>query len=170
MKLHIGGEQPKKGWKILNIQPGPHVDFVGGAHDLSAFADGSVETVYASHVLEHLGYQKELPAAIDEYYRVLQAGGRLMISVPNLLVLCQLFLVEDLNIDQRYQLMRIMFGGQIDEFDFHKVGLTEEFLTVMLNRSGFVKLERVEDLGQFDDDSKLRLGGHLISVNMVATK
>ena len=170
MKLHIGGQEAKEGWSILNIQPGPNVDFVGSAHDLSMLADGSVETIYASHVFEHLGYRDELPAAIGECRRALQPGGQLMISVPNLLVLCQLFLADGLNIDQRYQLMRMMFGGQVDPYDFHKVGLTEEFLTVFLNRAGFHRLERVQEFGLFDDASKLRLGGHLISVNMIATK
>lgn len=28
-RLNIGGEVARDGWKILNIQPGPHVDFVG---------------------------------------------------------------------------------------------------------------------------------------------
>ena len=41
MKLHIGGETPKPGWKILNIQPKPHVDYIGDISDLSQFSDGS---------------------------------------------------------------------------------------------------------------------------------
>ena len=30
LRLHIGGETAKDGWKILNIQPGAHVDFAVG--------------------------------------------------------------------------------------------------------------------------------------------
>jgi len=33
MRLHIGGEEIKEGWKILNIQNKPGVDFVGDITD-----------------------------------------------------------------------------------------------------------------------------------------
>src|SRR3546814_13018968 len=68
------------------------VDFVGGCHDLGQFSDGSVETIYASHVLEHLGYQTALPKALQEWYLVLRPGGTLMVSVPALATLCRLFI------------------------------------------------------------------------------
>ena len=48
LRLHIGGRTPRAGWKILDVNPGPHVDFVGNCRDLSRFADGSVAEVYAS--------------------------------------------------------------------------------------------------------------------------
>ena len=51
IKLHIGGTSAKDGWKILNILPGPSVDILGTCTDLSMFADGTVDVVYASHVL-----------------------------------------------------------------------------------------------------------------------
>ena len=54
MKLHIGGKSKKEGWKILNIQNGENIDFVGDIKDLSQFEDESIEEIYASHVLEHV--------------------------------------------------------------------------------------------------------------------
>ena len=39
MKLHIGGQTTKDGWKILNIQKKDGVDFVGDLTDLSQFSD-----------------------------------------------------------------------------------------------------------------------------------
>ena len=50
MKLHIGGEVRKAGWKILNISQKPGVDFIGDMSDLSMFENVSVSDVYASHV------------------------------------------------------------------------------------------------------------------------
>ena len=50
------------------------------------------------------------------------------VSVPNLGILCQLFVSDAITDKQRWMLMRIMFGGQSDEYDFHKVGLIEPFL------------------------------------------
>ena len=54
--LHIGGSIRKEGWVNLDIQPGLHVDYVGNCVSLGQFAGASFERVYASHVLEHLGY------------------------------------------------------------------------------------------------------------------
>ena len=51
MKLHIGGKQAKEGWKILNIQEGADVDYLGTCTNLSALGDTTVDTIYASHVL-----------------------------------------------------------------------------------------------------------------------
>jgi predicted SAM-dependent methyltransferase len=42
LRLHVGGEQAKAGWKILDVQAGPGVDFVGTCTDLSGFDDASV--------------------------------------------------------------------------------------------------------------------------------
>ena len=63
LRLHIGGEEPKAGWTILNVQEGPYVDALGDCRDLSGYSDGSVAEIYASHVFEHLGYLDELPQA-----------------------------------------------------------------------------------------------------------
>lgn len=54
MKLHIGGEVTKDGWKIFNISEKPGVDFIGDISDLCMFEKDSVSDVYASHVLEHV--------------------------------------------------------------------------------------------------------------------
>ncbi len=71
LRLHIGGEEVKPGWKILNAQPRPGVDFVGLAHDLSQFADASVSEIYASHVYEHISHQSDVLKAFQEAHRVL---------------------------------------------------------------------------------------------------
>jgi predicted SAM-dependent methyltransferase len=170
MQLHIGGTEAKEDWKILNVQDGPHVDFLGDCLDLSQFGDGSVERIYASHVFEHLSYKDELPSVLSQCRRILRAGGQLMVSVPNLGVLCQLFVQDVTTTEQRYQLMRIMFGGQTDPFDFHKAGYIEDFMDKFMKEAGFTVTERVEEFGLFDDASAMRLGPHLISLNMIATK
>ena len=119
IRLHIGGEEAKTGWTILNIQNGPNVDAVGDCSDLSQFADGSVAEIYASHVFEHVGYLDDLPKALLECRRVLSPGGKLGISVPDFETLCRLFIHPQLNAEQRFTIMRITFGGQTDAHDFH---------------------------------------------------
>ena len=97
MKLHVGGTESKPGWQILNIQPGPYVDIVGSCTNLSALADASVDEIYASHVIEHLGHRDELKPALSEFHRVLRAEGRLSISVPDIVTLSRLMSRDDLD-------------------------------------------------------------------------
>ncbi|MDP6429842.1 MAG: methyltransferase domain-containing protein [Rhodospirillales bacterium] len=146
------------------------MDFLGNCTDLSQFDDAGIEAIYASHVFEHLDYQAELLEALAECHRVLRAGGELMVSVPNFGVLCQLFAAEGITEIQRFRIMRPVFGGQTDEFDYHKVGLIEEFLVNYLRRAGFTNWRRVEEFSLFNDGSSLRLGEYLVSLNMIATK
>ncbi|HWA39923.1 MAG TPA: tetratricopeptide repeat protein [Burkholderiales bacterium] len=170
LRLHVGGKEVRPGWKILNAQAGPGVDYVGDCADLGRFADGSVEEIYASHVLEHLGYQSALPRALKEFHRVLRPGGVARISVPDFERLARLFLDPASTLDDRYVCMRMVFGGQVDEFDYHRVGLSEEFLTQYLLQAGFSRVERVEQFGLFTDASRLGLRGQPISLNVVAHK
>jgi predicted SAM-dependent methyltransferase len=170
LRLHIGGKEVHKDWKILNIQNGPHVDFVGNCTDLSQFANNSVTEVYASHIIEHLGYQTELEKAIAEIYRVLIPGGTFKISVPDLDVLSRIFLRPDLHFATRFQIMQIMFGGQTDEYDYHKVGLNWEFLHYFLKEAGFTSIEKVKTFDLFDDGSKGDFFGELLSLNVIAKK
>ena len=69
MKLNIGGDIVKEGWKILNIQNKPGVDFIGDISNLSQFENNSIEDIYASHVFEHVT-QDKIEATLLEIYRV----------------------------------------------------------------------------------------------------
>lgn len=168
LRLHVGGEESKPGWKIFNLQPGPSVDYVGDCSDLAAFADASVDDIYASHVLEHLGYVEKLPRALSEFHRVLRAGGRARISVPDLDVLSRLFLDAKQGSNERILIMRMIFGGQVDPHDFHYVGLSFDILGGLLESASFKRVERVTEFGLFNDTSASRMLGTLISLNVVA--
>ncbi len=169
-KLHIGGKQALAGWELLNVLPGPHVDHLGNAIDLSQFPDGTFAEVYASHVAEHFDYRDALLTALREWRRVLAPGGRLRLSVPDLDTLAHLLLQRHLlDINQRFLVMRMMFGGHVDAYDYHLVGLNQDFLAGFLAQAGFDQLQRVTGHGIFDDTSNLTLAGTPISLNMVAT-
>ncbi len=146
------------------------MDALGDCRDLSVYTDGSVAEIYASHVFEHLGYLDDLPKALAECHRVLLIGGKLRISVPDFETLCRLFQHPQLDMKQRFAIMRIAFGGQTDSYDFHMVGLTLEFLIDYLSIAGFSTVERVETHDLFEDSSTLEIGGMQISLNVIATK
>ena len=89
-KLHIGGQQRAEGWEVLNANSAPYVDHVCNATDLSRFADGTFSEVYASHVVEHFDYKNELGTALKGIWRIMEPGGKIYISVPDLDVLAAL--------------------------------------------------------------------------------
>ncbi|MCM0081192.1 methyltransferase domain-containing protein [Geomonas sp. Red32] len=170
-KLHIGGTTPAEGWEIMNICDLPHVDHLGNANDLSRFPDGTIQEIYASHILEHFDYQSELQSTLNEWYRVMRPFGTIYVSVPDLDALATLYLDSvNLTVDERFALMRMIFGGHTHQNDFHQVGLNEDFLTYFLHQAGFSLIQRVETFGLFSDTSSLRFKDRLISLNMVARK
>lgn len=170
-RLHIGGREKRPGWEILNILPGPDVDHVGDAVDLSRFADGSFEAVYASHVLEHFDYKDGLLRALREWQRVLVPGGVLHLSVPDLDILAHLLLQKNrLDVRQRFEIMRMVFGGHMDAHDYHLVGLNQDFLALYLGQAGFTSVQRVQRHGLFRDTSDMVVAGTPISLNVNAHK
>jgi predicted SAM-dependent methyltransferase len=126
--------------------------------------------VYASHVFEHV-LQREVLATLKGIHRVLRPKGKLYISVPDLDVLCQLFLDPNSTKEIRFHAMRMMFGGQIDNFDIHYMGWNQEFMFDHLSMAGFSMAKRVESLGIFSDDySNFKPYGIPISLNVIAIK
>src|SRR5689334_23311030 len=105
IRLHIGGKVRAEGWTVLDITPAPHVDIIGDCADLSRLDDESCAVIYASHVVEHLGYSDTLPKALAGFYRVLAPGGHLMVGVPDMEMLCRLFLSPELKPDERFFVM-----------------------------------------------------------------
>ena len=170
-KLHIGGKVKSDGWEVLNALPGPYVDHVCNANNLSKFSDNVFSKIYASHVLEHFDYNGELKDTLIEWHRVLEPEGKIFISVPDLDALAELILAKnELTVEERFQAMRAIFGGHVDKYDYHLVGLNEEFLTNILINSGFVHIQRVRFLDMFDDTSSNVFNGVPISLNMIAEK
>ena len=100
----------------------------------------------------------------------MDAGGVLSISVPDLTKLASLFSTPGLSLNHRYEIMLMMFGGQLDNYDFHKTGVFEELLIRYLNFAGFKDIKKVDEFGLFDDTSSMRFAGTLISLNLVAIK
>lgn len=170
-KLHIGGTIKSDGWEVLNANPAPYVDHVCNANDLAQFPDNTFAEIYASHVVEHLDYIGEMKDTLTEWNRVLVPGGKIYISVPDLDVLAGLILEKNkLTVEERFFVMRMIFGGHIDKYDYHVVGLNEEFLAEFLKISGYVNLKKVHEFGLFDDTSSMLFNGVAISLNIIAEK
>ncbi len=169
-RLHLGGTVRTEGWEVFNAVPGEHVDHQGNASDLSRFAEGTFDELYGSHIVEHFDYQDELLAALKEWHRVLARGGVLYVSVPDLDTLCGLILDRRLAPAQRFHVMRMLFGGHVDQWDYHQVGLNQEILSGYLGLAGFSGMQRVRNFGLFADTSCMVFSGLPISLNLIAYK
>jgi len=170
-KLNIGGIQAVPGWEIFNITEASYVDHIGDARDLSRFADDTFSAIYASHVLEHFDYKDEMLKVLKEWKRVLHPGGKLYLSTPDLDILATLFLLKDkLSLQERFQVMRIIFGGHMDKHDYHFTGLNQEILELFLKEAEYLDIKRVENFGIFQDTSTMLFKGIPISLNLIATK
>ena len=169
MKLHIGGEQVKEGWKILNIQKKDGVDYVGDISDLSQFKDNSIEEIYASHVFEHVKKRKIKDTLIG-IHRVINENGKFYVSVPDLKLLCKIFIDPKAPTKVKVHALQMMYGGQVDDYDFHYFGWNFEFLNSYLMGANFSKVERVNSFGLFEDTSNYKPYGFPISLNVIAYK
>jgi predicted SAM-dependent methyltransferase len=169
VRVHLGGELRSPGWIVINPKDGAHVDIKGDHRKLAAFPRGSVRQIYASHVVEHLP-PHDLGVAMDLMKSTLEPGGQLMVSVPDLLTLCQLFADPSASSDERFMLMRMMYGGHLDEYDVHHTGFDENGLRGLLEEEGYVNIKRVEEFQLFDDTSRLTFKDKRISLNIVADK
>ncbi len=166
-----GGKYRVEGWEVLDAIPAPHVDHVCDAKNLSQFADNTFSEIYASHVLEHFDFKEELVRTLIEWRRVLEPGGRILVSVPDLEILARFILEKDrLSIQERFSIVTMIFGSHDDEYDYHKVGLDEVFLTVFLKNAGYMNIRRVTEFGLFQDFSATKFKGIPISLNMIAEK
>ena len=169
MKLHIGGEQKKDGWKILNIQKKDNVDFIGNITDLCQFENNSIEEIYASHVFEHV-LQSEVNKTLKGIHRVLGDGGKFYVSVPDMDILCRMFIDPKAPLKVKHHAMIMMFGGQIDKFDIHYFGWNHQLVIDFFGQAGFKKLERVKSFNLFKDTSDYAPYGQPISLNVIAIK
>jgi predicted SAM-dependent methyltransferase len=172
IRLHIGGKETHQDWTILDVEERPEVDIVSDASCLDAIADESVSVIYASHVVEHFPYglDGKLVETLSEWHRVLQPGGKLLISVPDLKTLCWLFVNPNFTVYERHHIMRIIFGGQTNQYDVHYTGFDYEILGLYLQEAGFSEVEQVSEFNLFNDCSSLKILDTLISLNIVATK
>lgn len=161
-RLEIGpGDRRIPGYETLSIVGGRNVDYVCDAATRLPFSDNTFETIYASHVLEHIPWYQTARALI-EWLRILRPGGELKVWVPDALKICEVFVEYErtgndrtaldgwyrLNDDRdpcRWAAGRIYtYGdgkGTIDHPNWHRAMFSERFLRKLLADVGFTCIE-----------------------------
>lgn len=76
---HLIGIDSGKDTQLFGVRMKPDM-VVPDAANLGIFADGSMESVFSSHLLEHI---TDWQAALAEWWRVLKVGGHLVLYLPH---------------------------------------------------------------------------------------
>ena len=85
-------------------------------------------------------------------------------------VLCHFFVSPLADKKTKFHTMRMIFGGQVDKYDYHYFGWNYEFMNGYLRNAGFSKVDKVVSFGLFNDTSDYKPYGFPISLNVIAVK
>ena len=137
VRLNLGcGEDRREGY--INID-----EYVSSA-DLRMdifhldFEDGTVDEVFSSHMLEHLG-KYEAPKALAEWLRVLRPSGMLQMNLPDL----EWTLQQWLNTPESHRwgwALDAIYGLQTHPGEHHKTGFNAARMTQLLTEAGFARV------------------------------
>jgi hypothetical protein len=176
LKLHLGcGMKKIHGFVNVDALAEVNPDSIQDVFTLPSVKDGSVDELYACHVLEHAKRGTYVDVLI-RWKAVLSHGGKIKISVPDIEAVMKWYLVHG----KVSEIAGFLWGGQRNEYDHHGVGWDFVALKHDLENVGFRDVKRYDwrttDHAYVDDYSQAYLphmdkeNGMLMSLNMEATK
>lgn len=174
LRLHVGcGMVDAAGFVNIDLMDAPHVHVQRPIDDLSLFADGCADLVYASHCLEHFGYRHSR-TVLAEWARVLRPGGLLRVAVPDFAVIAHAYTAGASLRD----IQGLLLGGQDYRLNFHAAFFDEALLRDLMIGVGLTDVRRWEpetaDHHDFSDESAATslIGAQVvkISLNLEARK
>lgn len=119
VRLNLGcGERAHPAWVNIDIAPRSPLVI---QHDLRKGVpcdDCSAHAVYLSHVLEHIHYDRA-PGFLQECHRVLIPGGVIRVVVPDLEIICRLYL-------QKLDQTLAGIPGAADDCDWMRMELIDQ--------------------------------------------
>jgi|GEM_PF-368527 len=146
VRVHLGcGDVRKEGYINLDAFDRTAADVLGTVQALPLASNG-VDLLESHHVIEHLSFE-ELRAALREWYRVLDYGGKVLIECPDLVENMRIFLDGDYvkrwlwyRWEYPHGRLAAFYGNQKHQGQFHKNGFDAERLAGLLEEVGFVKV------------------------------
>jgi predicted SAM-dependent methyltransferase len=125
-RIDIGcGPKPADGFTAWEIKDGKR------AESLEGIADGSLDAIRASHVLEHIPHAQTVDV-LREWSRALRIGGALEVAVPDFDRIVNMYTSGSAAPIEGY-----LMGGQIDEHDRHYAIFNRQKLTECAAAAGF---------------------------------
>jgi predicted SAM-dependent methyltransferase len=162
LKLHLGcGRAHIPGWINIDVFPAP---LAMNMLWTTPFAAESARYVFASHVLEHLFYPRDVSTFLGEVLRVLAPGGVVRVVVPDIERCIEAYTGNDRSFfasrretwswwpqnPTRLEDFLAYAGAGAEPaylFESHKYGYDLETLTKVLSEAGFVAIERSTHMG-----------------------
>lgn len=136
LRLDIGsGDNPREGFTGVDLYSDAE-GIVNAPMNALPFPDESVDEIYSSHALEHIGKYEVVPT-LREWRRVMKWDARLTIEVPDLTWVCKnwlSWLTNDWHMDA-------IFGDQSTPGQYHKTGFTRKIMYGYLEQAGFENRE-----------------------------
>jgi len=176
LKLHLGcGDRHIEGFVNIDIRYLPTVDVVDNIRFLRRYESGSVDLIYASHVLEHFS-RWDYIAVLQRWHELLKDSGVLRIAVPDFNAIAQYYIkTRDLK-----SLRGLLYGGQDYDENYHYCCWDFKILNDDLKKAGFKSASfynwRNTEHAHVDDCSQAYIphmdkeNGQLMSLNVEAIK
>jgi SAM-dependent methyltransferase len=139
-------------WREIryDINPDVQPDIVGSITDMSPIASDSIDSLFNSHVIEHL-YPHEVPIALREFRRVVKEDGFIVLTCPDIQSVAEhvargnllepLYMASDLPIapiDILYGLRAAMAQGNLHMA--HRTAFTARSLFDAMIEAGFSRV------------------------------
>lgn len=142
IRLLLGGRTTRiEGFLNVDLFEGENVDIHTDASDLSMVKTGTVEEIYASHILEHFSHTRTVDV-LREWNRVLKKGGKLYVSVPDFARMVEIY--------QKHGLIpwitNMLWGDQIYDLAYHYAPFTAGTLLKSLMDAGFSDAKRIKEM------------------------
>lgn len=122
----------------LGAGPIPRPGFIPMGRDYGSeifplpYADGSVDEIVASHVLEHFPH-RQVGEVLKDWVRALKKGGKIRIAVPDFKTIAEDYLTGKAQPHELY-----VMGGQTDRNDYHQAMFDRDKLRHLLAGQGLV--------------------------------
>ncbi|PWK37718.1 class I SAM-dependent methyltransferase [Cupriavidus plantarum] len=176
-RLHLGcGNIKLAGFCNVDALETIAADAIDDIRTLGRFPDGSAREIYACHVLEHFGHDEVIPL-LKRWYAVLQPGGVIRISVPDLDRIVRIYHKnwEHFQKPGNTPWIGLIYGGQSTPYDFHKTGFNANWLRHLLEQCGFEQCEEYPHEPHFvpgtvDASVANATFGEYFSLNMMARR
>ena len=176
--LHLGcGDIRLPGFINIDFLQTAATDLVADITILEKFKENSVSSMYACQVLEHFSHD-EIPRILKRWFEVIKPGGSIRISVPDIDRIVKIYLNnwEHFRKEKNSPWIGLIYGGQKDQYDFHKTGFNAYWLKLLLEDAGFINAQEYPHTPHFtgqaiSDGSMLTEPfGEYFTLNMLAFK
>lgn len=134
VRLNLGcGHKPHPDKLNVDVRELPGVDIVSGVDNLP-FAEGTVDGIYAAHLLEHFPKRYLLDVLLPYWRSLLKPGGTLELVVPDSEAMLAAHQRGEIDFAT---LAEVTFGKQDYDGDFHYAMYSPASLVALLEEAGF---------------------------------